>query len=74
MNLLIKNVRQLGETIRKVRKDQGLTQEQLAAACGVGTRFVRELERGKESCHLGKSLKVVRMLGMDISVKGHGDI
>ncbi len=74
MNLLINNVRQLGETIRKVRKDQGLTQEQLAAACGVGTRFVRELERGKESCHLGKSLKVVRMLGMDISVKGHGDI
>lgn len=74
MNLLINNVRQLGETIRKARKDQGLTQRQLAAACGVGTRFVRELERGKESCHLGKSLKVVRMLGMDISVKGHGDI
>ena len=73
MKLLIKNVKQLSETIRKVRKDQGLTQEQLAAACGVGTRFVRELESGKESCHLGKSLRVARMLGMDISIEGHGD-
>lgn len=73
MKLLINDVRQLGETIRKVRKDQGLTQEQLAAACGVGTRFIRELERGKESCHLGKSLRVVKMLGMDISIEGCGD-
>ncbi len=74
MELLINNVRQLGEIMRKVRKDQGLTQEQLAAACGVGTRFVRELERGKESCHFGKSLKVVRMLGMEISIKGHRNL
>ena len=74
MKLLIKDVKQLGETIRKVRKAQGLTQEQLAAACGVGTRFVRELESGKESCHLDKSLRVVRMLGMDISIEGYGDL
>lgn len=74
MKLLINNARQLGETIRKVRKDQGLTQEQLAAACGVGIRFVRELERGKESCHFDKSLKVVRMLGMEISIKVHRDL
>lgn len=74
MKLLINDVRQLGDTIRKVRKDQGLTQEQLAAACGVGTRFIRELERGKESCHLGKSLRVVKMLGIDISIEGCGDL
>ena len=72
--MLINDVKQLGETIRKARKAQGLTQEQLAAACGVGTRFVRELESGKKSCHLGKSLRVVSMLGMDISVEGHGDL
>ena len=74
MKPLIKDVKQLGETIRKVRKAQGLTQEQLAAACGVGIRFIRELESGKESCHLGKSLKVLRSLGMDISVEGYGDL
>jgi len=74
MKLYVNDVKQLGETVRKARKDQGLTQEQLAAVCGVGIRFVRELERGKESCHLGKSLKVLRMLGMNISVEGHGDL
>ena len=73
MRLLVNNVK-LGETIRKARKSQGLTQKQLAAACGVGTRFVRELESGKESCHLGKSLRVVKMLGMDISIEGHGNL
>ena len=72
--MLINDVKQLGETIRKARKAQGLTQEQLAAACGVGTRFVRELESGKESCHLGKSLRVVSMLGMDISIEGYGNL
>lgn len=74
MKMLINDVKQLGETIRKARKAQGLTQEQLAAACGVGTRFVRELESGKESCHLGKSLRVVSMLGMDISIEGYGNL
>ena len=74
MKMLINDVKQLGKTIRKARKAQGLTQEQLAAACGVGTRFVRELESGKESCHLGKSLRVVNMLGMDISIEGYQDL
>jgi len=74
MKLYVNDVKQLGETVRKARKDQGLTQQQLAAVCGVGIRFIRELERGKESCHLGKSLKALRMLGMNISVEGHGDL
>jgi len=64
------NMKQLGQLVRKFRKAQGLTQEQLAAACGVGTRFIRELEQGKESCHMGKSMQVVGMLGMQILIDG----
>lgn len=41
-----------------------LTQVDLAAASGVGERFVRELEKGKASCQLEKSLLVARMLGI----------
>ena len=65
-------VKQLGETVRRVRKNQRLTQEQLAAACGVGTRFIRELEKGKESCHLGKALHVADMLGISILIEAGG--
>ena len=41
--------KRLGKIIRHSRKSQKLTQEQLAATTGVGVRFTRELELGKES-------------------------
>lgn len=63
-------IEKLGEMIRQARKEQGLTQEQLAATTGVGVRFIRELEQGKESCHIGKALTVVAMLGIDIKANG----
>jgi y4mF family transcriptional regulator len=63
-------VKELGLLVRETRKAQGLTQEQLAATAGVGVRFVRELEQGKESCHLGKVLIVLAMLGIELKVNG----
>lgn len=63
-------IQNLGEIIKKTRKKQGLTQIQLAATSGVGVRFIRELENGKDSCHIGKALKVVSMLGIDIHLNG----
>ena len=63
-------IEKLGEMIRQARKEQKLTQEQLAATTGVGIRFIRELEQGKESCHIGKALQVVAMLGIDIEANG----
>ncbi len=60
----------LGAIVRQARREQSLTQEQLAATTGVGVRFIRELEQGKESCHIGKALTVVSMLGIDVTVDG----
>lgn len=58
----------LGALIRTERKRQGLTQEQLAGLAGVGVRFVRELESGKESCRIGLAFTVLQTLGLSISV------
>lgn len=58
----------LGLLIRTERKSQDLTQEQLAGLAGVGVRFVRELEAGKESCQLGRALLVAQTLGLVVSV------
>ena len=63
-------IEKLGHTVKQVRKEQGLTQEQLAATSAVGVRFIRQLEQGKESCHIGKALTVVSMLGIDIKIGG----
>jgi y4mF family transcriptional regulator len=66
------NTALLGRTVRDARKKQHLTQEQLAALCGVGTRFLRELEHGKETCHVGKVLQVLQALGLEIHVTERG--
>jgi transcriptional regulator with XRE-family HTH domain len=53
-----------GSLIRRRRKDLKIRQAQLALATGVGRRFLIELEAGKPSCHLGRSLLVAEALGL----------
>lgn len=53
-----------GAIVRGRRKALKLRQDQLALATGVGRRFVIELEAGKPSCHLGRSLLVADALGL----------
>lgn len=60
----------LGRLVRDTRKQQKLTQEELSATTGVGVRFLRELEKGKESCQIGKVLLVLAMLGLTIQIDG----
>lgn len=62
----------LGQFVRAERKRQKLTQEQLAALAGVGTRFVRELENGKESCRIGLAFTVMQTLGLTVTVSARG--
>lgn len=59
----------LGSVIRATRKEQGLRQAQLAAIANVGERFLGELEAGKPTAELGKALKVLSLLGIDVSLQ-----
>jgi y4mF family transcriptional regulator len=68
--LVLSGLKQFGEQLYRTRKQQGLTQEQLSAICGVGVRFIRELENGKESCHIGKAFHVAKMLGIVLHTNG----
>lgn len=58
----------LGHLVRKTRVAQGLRQDQLAAAAGVGLRFLIELERGKPTAQIGKALGVLAALGCRIEI------
>lgn len=44
----------LSATVKKLRKQYGMTQEELSLKSGVGLRFVRDLEQGKASLRLDK--------------------
>ena len=54
----------LGALVRQRRKELNLNQSELALASGTGRRFISDLENGKESCELGKTLKVLAGLGI----------
>jgi transcriptional regulator with XRE-family HTH domain len=53
-----------GSMIRSRRKALEMRQDQLALATGVGRRFLIDLEAGKPSCQLGRSLLVAEALGL----------
>jgi transcriptional regulator with XRE-family HTH domain len=53
-----------GSLIRSRRKALKMRQDQLALATGVGRRFLIDLEAGKPSCQLGRSLLVAQALGL----------
>jgi HTH-type transcriptional regulator/antitoxin HipB len=56
----------VGELVKSARKSMGITQKGLALTAGTGMRFIIELEQGKETCQLGKVLKVLQTLGIRI--------
>jgi y4mF family transcriptional regulator len=58
----------IGDIIRATRKAQGLRQDELAGAAGVGLRFIVELEAGKPTAQLGKALQVLAALGCSVMV------
>ena len=65
----VENSNAFGQSIRRRRRELGVTQKDLALASGTGLRFIVDLEKGKETCQLGKSLAVVRALGLHCHLK-----
>ncbi len=61
--------KQIGQFVRSLRRAQGLRQDQLAAAAGVGVRFLVEVERGKPTAQLGKVLAVLDALGCTLRIE-----
>jgi HTH-type transcriptional regulator / antitoxin HipB len=59
---------QIGQTIRDIRKKLGVTQKDLALTSGTGLRFVIDLERGKETCEIGKALRVLQTIGIKLTL------
>jgi len=62
----------LGRCVRAQRKAQGATQAEFASLCGVGIRFISELENGKPTMELGKVLQVLICLGLEVRITPRG--
>ena len=55
----------IGNYIKEERKKAGLTQEEFAMRAGLGLRFVRELEQGKDTVRLDKVNQALAMFGKE---------
>lgn len=62
---------ELGRTVKKERKAMGLTQADLALTSGTGMRFISDLENGKPTCQIGKTLTVLKTLGLRLTLSSH---
>lgn len=57
----------IAEFIKKSRKEANLTQKEFAMRSGLGLRFIRELEQGKETVRMDKVNVALNMFGMEAS-------
>ena len=56
----------LSDFVKEKRNAVRLTQPELAEKAGVGLRFIRDLEQGKETLRLDKVNQVLRMFGYEV--------
>ena len=68
----IKSTRELGEAVRSHRKRRNLTQETVASLSNVSIGFLSDFENGKPTAEIGKILKTLRAIGLDLFVQPRG--
>jgi HTH-type transcriptional regulator/antitoxin HipB len=68
MDALVDTTKSLGTTVRRRRRELGLTQEEVAGVARTGQRFVGDLEAGKPTVQLAEVLRVLGALGLELEV------
>ncbi len=65
----IKSAQDLGALIKSTRKEQGLTQREVAGIGRTGNRVIVDIENGKPTVQLQKVLDLLDLLGLQLEVK-----
>ena len=63
----------LGNAIRSRRKELNYTQGYISEITGFSVSFLSDLENGKTTAEIGKTIEVINLLGLDILVEVRGD-
>ncbi len=62
----LRSTEEIGSLVREKRKAQGISQEQLAGVANTGIRFISDLENGKPTVQLEKTIRVLEALGLGV--------
>ena len=68
----IPTTEKLGRLVRAHRKQRRLTLETISGLGNLSPRFLSEFERGKETAEIGKVLKALRTLGLEVIIQPRG--
>jgi len=68
----IRTAEELGRLARAHRKSRRLTLDTVSGLGNLSTRFLSEFERGKETAEIGKILKALRTLGLEVIIQPRG--
>ena len=63
----------LGNAIRLRRKELKYTQGYISEITGLSVSFLSDLENGKPTAEIGKTIEVINLLSLDILVEARGD-
>jgi y4mF family transcriptional regulator len=71
-SMQISRTEDISALVRQRRRELGLTQMQLATKLGVSQKYISHLETGKDTLQLGLVLRVLKALGVTVSVQVEG--
>lgn len=65
----VTSMAEIADIVKATRKQQRLTQADLATKARTGVRFIVDLESGKATCQIGKVLQVLTTLGLITAIQ-----
>lgn len=68
----ITDSKSLGQAIRERRKELNYTQSYLSDFTGLSVTFISDLERGKPTAEIEKTIRLFNILGLDLLVERRG--
>jgi len=72
VSMKITNSKSFGEAVKNRRKKLGYTQKYISEFTGFSISFLSDLENGKKTIELDKSLTVANLLGLDVELNERG--
>ncbi len=69
MEILARTPNQLGQALRRARKQNGLSQQALAEKCGLWQETISKIERGLPGARIETILQITAALDLEIVVR-----
>ena len=70
--MIVNSATDFGKALKARRKELGYTQRYISEYTGFSISFISDLENGKNTAELGKTIYLANMLGLDIAVNARG--